>query len=68
MMEFLDLMEPWMIPILAMICVTLIMAIVTIGNIIKNRMKQIIGMNITGNKEFLARIPFDRNRFARCLQ
>ncbi|MCC5904850.1 MAG: hypothetical protein JJU13_01465 [Balneolaceae bacterium] len=53
MVEFLELIEPWMIPIFVMICVTLIVAIATIGDLVKTRMKQKTGVNLAGNKEFL---------------
>lgn len=53
-MEFLEIMEPWMIPIVVMICVTLIVAIATAGDLIKTKMKQNTGNDLSTNREFLA--------------
>lgn len=46
-------MQPWMIPIVVMICVTLIVAITTTGGIIKAKIKQKSGGNLSENREFL---------------
>lgn len=51
-MEFLQFLEPWMIPIVIMICVTLIVAISVIGNIITTSMKK-KDSNLSDNQEFL---------------
>ena len=52
-MELLEAMEPWMIPIVVMICVTAIVLITTVGGIIKAAIKRKSG-NLSENKEFLA--------------
>jgi hypothetical protein len=51
-MEFLQFLEPWMIPIVIMICVTLIVAISVIGSIIKASMKK-KNSSLSDNQEFL---------------
>lgn len=52
-MEFIQFLEPWMIPIIIMICVTLIVAISVIGNIITTSMKKKEGQPLAENKEFI---------------
>lgn len=52
-MEFIQFLEPWMIPIIIMICVTLIVAISVIGNIITTSMKKKEGRPLAENKEFI---------------
>lgn len=52
-MDFLQALEPWMIPIVVMICVTLIVAISVVGNIITTSMKKKGKNNLSENKEFL---------------
>ncbi len=51
-MEFLQFLEPWMIPIVIMVCVTLIVAISVIGNIITTSMKK-KNSSLSDNQEFL---------------
>ena len=51
-MEFLQFMEPWMIPIVIMVCVTLIVAISVIGSIIKTSMER-KNSSLSDNQEFL---------------
>lgn len=51
-MEFLQFLEPWMIPIVIMVCVTLIVAISVIGNIITTSMKK-KKSSLSDNQEFL---------------
>ncbi|WP_234567639.1 hypothetical protein [Rhodohalobacter sp. 614A] len=52
-MEFIQLLEPWMIPIIIMICVTIIVAVSVIGNIITTSMKRKDGKDLSENKEFI---------------
>ena len=52
-MDFLQFMEPWMIPIVIMVCVTLIVAISVVGNIITTSMKKKEGADLSENKEFI---------------
>lgn len=52
-MEYLQFLEPWMIPIVIMICVTIIVTVSVIGNIITTSMKRKDGKNLSENKEFL---------------
>lgn len=52
-MEFIQLLEPWMIPIIIMICVTIIVAISVVGNIITTTMKKKEKNSLSENKEFL---------------
>lgn len=52
-MEFLQALEPWMIPIIIMICVTLIVAISVVGNIITTSMKKKEKGSLSENQEFL---------------
>lgn len=51
-MEFLQALEPWMIPIVIMICVTLIVAIPVLGNIITTSIKK-KNSSLSDNQEFL---------------
>lgn len=51
-MEFLQFLEPWMIPIVIMICVTLIVAISVIGSIIKASIER-KNSSLPDNQEFL---------------
>lgn len=51
-MEFLQFLEPWMIPIVIMICVTLIVAISVIGSIIKASIEK-KNSSLPDNQEFL---------------
>lgn len=51
-MEILQFMEPWMIPIVIMVCVTLIVAMSVIGSIIKTSMKN-KNNGLSDNQEFL---------------
>lgn len=53
-MEFLQALEPWMIPIVIMICVTAIVALSVVGNIIKASIERKGNSNISDNREFLA--------------
>lgn len=53
-MELIEMLEPWMIPIVVMVCVTLIVAITTIGGVIKTSIKNKSGKNLSDNKEFLS--------------
>lgn len=52
-MEYLQLLEPWMIPIVIMICATIIVTVGVIGNIITTSMKRKKGKSLSENKEFL---------------
>lgn len=52
-MEFLQFLEPWMIPIVIMICVTLIVMITSVTKIITTSMSKKEGENLSENKEFL---------------
>lgn len=52
-MEYLQFLEPWMIPIVIMICVTIIVAVSVIGNIIITSMKRKDGKSLSDNKEFI---------------
>lgn len=51
-MDFLQFLEPWMIPIVIMICVTLIVAISVIGSIIKTSIEK-KNSSLPDNQEFL---------------
>lgn len=51
-MEFIQSLEPWMIPIIIMICVTIIVAISVIGSIIKTSMMK-KNSSLSDNQEFL---------------
>ena len=51
-MEFLQALEPWMIPIVIMICVTLIVAISVTGSIIKTSIEK-KNSSLPDNQEFL---------------
>lgn len=53
-MEFLQFLEPWMIPIVIMICVTVIAIILSVTKIITTSMKEKNRSgDLTANKEFL---------------
>lgn len=52
-MDFLQFLEPWMIPIVIMICVTIIVAVSVIGNIITTSMKRKDGKSLSENQEFI---------------
>lgn len=53
-MEFLQLLEPWMIPIVIMICVTVIVIVGSITKIITTSMKEKNRSGeLSSNKEFL---------------
>lgn len=52
-MEYLQLMEPWMIPIVIMAFVTLIVLITTIGNVVKASVSKNETKDLTQNQEFL---------------
>lgn len=52
-MEFLQFLEPWMIPIVIMICVTLIVIITSVTKIITTSMTRKEGRNLSENQEFL---------------
>lgn len=53
-MEFLQFLEPWMIPIVIMICVTLIVIVASITKIITTSMKEKNRSGeLSSNKEFL---------------
>lgn len=52
--HIINSMEPWMIPIIVMIFVTLIVAITTTGGVIKAKLKQnSSATDLSQNKEFL---------------
>lgn len=53
-MEYIQFMEPWMIPIVIMICATIIVTVAVIGNIITTSMKRKDGKSLAENKEFIA--------------
>lgn len=52
-MEFLQFIEPWMIPIVIMICVTLIVIITSVTKIITTSISNKEGKSLSENKEFL---------------
>jgi biopolymer transport protein ExbB/TolQ len=52
-MEYLQLMEPWMIPIVIMAFVTLIVLITTVGSIVKASVSKNETKDLTKNTEFL---------------
>lgn len=52
-MEYLQFLEPWMIPIVIMICVTLIVMISSVTKIITTSMNKREGKSLAENKEFL---------------
>lgn len=52
-MEFVQFLEPWMIPIVIMVCVTLIVLISSVTKIITTSISKKEGKNLSENKEFL---------------
>lgn len=52
-MEFIQFLEPWMIPIVIMMCVTLIVIITSVTKIITTSMSRKEGKGLSENKEFL---------------
>lgn len=52
-MEFLQFLEPWMIPIVIMICVTLIVIVTSVTKIITTSISKKEGKSLSENKEFL---------------
>ncbi len=52
-MEFLQFLEPWMIPIVIMVCVTLIVMITSVTKIITTSISKKEGKSLSENKEFL---------------
>ncbi|MDX1641506.1 MAG: hypothetical protein R3220_07395 [Balneolaceae bacterium] len=52
-MEFLQFLEPWMIPIVIMVCVTLIVIVTSVTKIITTSISKKEGKSISENKEFL---------------
>lgn len=52
-MEFLQFLEPWMIPIVIMVCVTLIVIITSVTKIITTSISNKEGKSLSENKEFI---------------